>query len=50
MISSTNLGLQKPVRNFQTNNFGKGGGQGDAVRAEAFDGSGYNNANFASEI
>ena len=42
------FGFTESSRNFQTNNFGKGGGQGDAVRAEAFDGSGYNNANFAS--
>ncbi|WP_379969884.1 T9SS-dependent M36 family metallopeptidase [Epilithonimonas sp. UC225_85] len=42
------FGFTEATRNFQTNNFGKGGGQGDAVRAEAFDGSGYNNANFAS--
>ncbi|OJX31679.1 MAG: hypothetical protein BGO86_07245 [Chryseobacterium sp. 36-9] len=42
------FGFTETSRNFQTNNFGKGGGQGDAVRAEAFDGSGYNNANFAS--
>jgi len=42
------FGFTETSRNFQTNNFGKGGGQGDAVRAEAFDGSGYNNANFGS--
>ncbi|SHK50939.1 T9SS-dependent M36 family metallopeptidase [Epilithonimonas mollis] len=42
------FGFTESSRNFQSNNFGKGGGQGDAVRAEAFDGSGYNNANFAS--
>lgn len=42
------FGFTESSRNFQTNNFGKGGGQGDAVRAEGFDGSGYNNANFAS--
>lgn len=42
------FGFTEATRNFQTNNFGKGGGQGDAVRAEGFDGSGYNNANFAS--
>lgn len=42
------FGFTETSRNFQSNNFGKGGGQGDAVRAEAFDGSGYNNANFAS--
>ncbi len=42
------FGFTETSRNFQANNFGKGGGQGDAVRAEAFDGSGYNNANFSS--
>ncbi len=42
------FGFTEAARNFQTNNFGKGGIQGDAVRAEAFDGSGLNNANFAS--
>lgn len=42
------FGFTESSRNFQTNNFGKGGGGNDAVRAEAFDGSGYNNANFAS--
>lgn len=42
------FGFTEAARNFQTNNFGKGGIQGDAVRAEAFDGSGLNNANFAA--
>jgi extracellular elastinolytic metalloproteinase len=32
--------------NFQANNYGRGGNGGDAVRAEAADGSGTNNANF----
>ena len=41
-------GFTESTRNFQTNNFGKGGAGNDAVRAEAFDGSGYNNANFNS--
>lgn len=40
------FGFTEAARNYQTNNFGKGGMQGDAVRAEAFDGSGLNNANF----
>ncbi len=40
------FGFTEAARNFQTNNFGKGGSGNDAVRAEAFDGSGYNNANF----
>ncbi|MEE6126424.1 T9SS-dependent M36 family metallopeptidase [Chryseobacterium arthrosphaerae] len=42
------FGFTETARNYQTNNFGKGGMQGDAVRAEAFDGSGLNNANFSS--
>lgn len=42
------FGFTEAARNFQTNNFGKGGIQGDAVRAEAFDGSGLNNANFGA--
>lgn len=42
------FGFTESSRNFQSNNFGKGGSGNDAVRAEAFDGSGYNNANFAS--
>ncbi|GEN66982.1 T9SS-dependent M36 family metallopeptidase [Chryseobacterium rhizosphaerae] len=42
------FGFTETARNFQTNNFGKGGLQGDAVNAEAFDGSGLSNANFYS--
>lgn len=42
------FGFVESSRNFQTNNFGNGGFGFDAVRAEAFDGSGYNNANFSS--
>lgn len=42
------FGFTETSRNFQSNNFGKGGAGNDAVRAEAFDGSGYNNANFNS--
>jgi hypothetical protein len=42
------LGFTESARNFQTNNFGRGGSQNDAVRAEAQDGSGTNNANFAT--
>ncbi|CAG8457263.1 4534_t:CDS:2 [Ambispora gerdemannii] len=34
--------------NFQQSNFGKGGKSNDAVIANAQDGSGYNNANFAT--
>ncbi|PWN66885.1 metalloprotease [Chryseobacterium phosphatilyticum] len=42
------FGFTESSRNFQTNNFANGGLGGDAVRAEAFDGSGLNNANFSS--
>ena len=42
------FGFTESARNFQTNNFTNGGIGGDAVRAEAFDGSGLNNANFSS--
>ncbi|TBN02423.1 T9SS type A sorting domain-containing protein [Hyunsoonleella flava] len=34
--------------NFQENNYGKGGDEGDSVVAQAQDGSGTNNANFAT--
>jgi extracellular elastinolytic metalloproteinase len=40
------FGFTESARNYQTNNFGKGGISNDAVAAEAFDGSGLNNANF----
>ena len=42
------LGFTEASRNFQTNNFGKGGAQNDAVNVDAQDGSGTNNANFAT--
>ena len=42
------FGFTEPARNFQINNFGKGGIEGDAVKAEAFDGSAFNNAAFYS--
>ncbi|ROH98756.1 T9SS C-terminal target domain-containing protein [Chryseobacterium sp. G0240] len=42
------FGFTEMARNYQTNNFGKGGLQGDAVKAEAFDGSGLSNANFSA--
>lgn len=42
------FGFTESARNYQTNNFNNGGMGGDAVRAEAFDGSGLNNANFSS--
>ncbi|MBL1221278.1 T9SS-dependent M36 family metallopeptidase [Chryseobacterium sp. L7] len=41
------FGFTETAKNFQTNNFGKGSSQGDAVLAEAWDGGGYNNANFS---
>lgn len=42
------LGFTEAAGNFQTNNFGRGGTGNDSVRAEAQDGSGTNNANFAT--
>lgn len=42
------FGFDEVAGNFQTNNYGKGGEDGDEVRAEALDGSGINNANFAT--
>ena len=39
-------GFDEASGNFQTNNYGRGGTGGDAVRCEAADGSGTNNANF----
>jgi len=42
------LGFDEAAGNFQTDNFGSGGIGGDAVLAEAQDGSGTNNANFAT--
>lgn len=40
------FGFTETSKNFQKNNFGKGGAQNDPVNAEARDGSGTNNANF----
>ena len=40
------LGFVEGARNFQHDNFGRGGLSGDAVLADAQDGSGVNNANF----
>ncbi len=40
------LGFTEPARNFQNDNFGRGGLGGDRVRSEAQDYSGVNNANF----
>jgi len=45
---SYTLGFTESARNFQTNNYGRGGTGNDSVRAEAQDGSGTNNANFAT--
>lgn len=41
-------GFDEPSGNFQQNNFGRGGSGNDAVRADALDGSGTNNANFST--
>ncbi len=43
-------GFDEASGNFQVNNYGKGGVGGDDVRAEAQDGSGTNNANFATGV
>src|SRR5687767_771899 len=40
------LGFTEPARNFQHDNFGRGGLANDRVRAEGQDSSGTNNANF----
>lgn len=42
------LGFTEAARNFQDNNFGRGGLGGDRVSAEAQDCSGVNNANFST--
>jgi len=42
------LGFTEAAGNFQTDNFGRGGVGGDAVQADAQDGSGFNNANFST--
>jgi len=41
------FGFNEAAGNFQTDNFGLGGLGNDAIRAEAQDGSGTNNANFS---
>ena len=41
-------GFNEAAGNFQENNFGNGGNGGDSVNAEAQDGGGTNNANFAT--
>src|SRR5690606_14979527 len=42
------LGFTEPARNFQHNNFGRGGVQNDRVSAQGQDFSGTNNANFST--
>ena len=42
-------GFDEVAGNFQANNYGNGGAAGDYVRAEALDGGGTNNANFAAQ-
>ncbi|MDX1912195.1 MAG: M36 family metallopeptidase [Saprospiraceae bacterium] len=41
-------GFDEAARNFQSNNYGNGGLGNDEVYAQALDGSGVNNANFAT--
>jgi Ca2+-binding RTX toxin-like protein len=41
-------GFDEASGNFQENNYGNGGLGGDAVQADAQDGSGFNNANFGT--
>ena len=43
-------GFTETAGNFQVNNFGKGGLGNDAVNAEAQDGGGLDNANFATPV
>jgi extracellular elastinolytic metalloproteinase len=42
------LGFNEASRNFQLSNFGRGGAQNDPVNLDVADGSGTNNANFAT--
>jgi hypothetical protein len=42
------LGFTEPARNFQLNNFGRGGTGNDRIQAEIQDGGGSNNANFST--
>jgi hypothetical protein len=42
------FGFTEPARNFQNDNFGRGGAAGDRVSAEGQDSSGTNNANFSA--
>ncbi len=41
-------GFDEAAGNFQSNNYGNGGAAGDQVEAQSADGSGTNNANFAT--
>ncbi|WP_299603876.1 T9SS-dependent M36 family metallopeptidase [uncultured Aquimarina sp.] len=41
-------GFDETAGNFQFNNYGRGGSDGDEVFADAHDGSGFNNANFGT--
>jgi hypothetical protein len=43
-------GFTETARNYQNDNMGRGGNQGDYVLAEAQDGGGVNNANFSSGV
>jgi extracellular elastinolytic metalloproteinase len=45
---SYHYGFTEAATNFQVNNYGRGGVGNDSVQAEAQDGSGTNNANFAT--
>lgn len=42
------LGFTESARNFQTNNFGRGGNGNDRISAEGQDGASANNANFST--
>ncbi|HEY1012233.1 MAG TPA: M36 family metallopeptidase [Herpetosiphonaceae bacterium] len=43
-------GFDEVSGNFQINNYGRGGSNSDGVQAQAQDGGGMNNANFATDI
>jgi extracellular elastinolytic metalloproteinase len=47
---SYKYGFDEPAGNFQANNLGRGGLQNDYVQADAQDGGGTNNANFATPV
>ncbi len=42
------LGFDEAAGNFQNDNFGRGGVEGDALQADAQDGGGFNNANMTT--